>query len=539
MRCFFMQNKMFWWIFSKRTAICFTIMLFMFLTCILRVAVTATTDYDEIRKERNSYKISIGNIRGTIYDRNKIPLTNNIKKIVAAVSPTEKAITAIKSVLTKEQFSTLSSDLFKGKPVVCEVKNDIKCDGITTTYIYENSDNTPCVHIIGYTDSENKGINGIQKAYDDILYSNEKVKAYFESDGLGNILEGADPIIDNHSNITANGVVTTLDINIQNIAQKAALNIEKGAVVVAEAKTGKIRASVSMPYFNSEKAENYLNDKNSPFLNRAINAYNVGSVFKPCVAISGIENSISNFYYFCSGKEKILDRYFNCHKRDGHKFMTINTALANSCNTFFYNYAQKIGGDKIYNTASSLNFGNDFEICKGITVNGGTIPDKEMLKNPGHLANFSIGQGKVALSPVSMLTLYCSIASDGAYYLPSIVEGTLVNGKFEEYNIGKRTRVMRESTSKILREYLKSVIEIGTGKDAKPKKVTAAGKTATAQTGIFNNGEEISQGWFCGFFPIDEPEYVVIIFSEDIKKQSKTCNQLFSIIADEITNLNS
>ena len=534
-----MEKKIFWWTFSKRTAICFTVMLFMFFSCILRVAVAATTNYEEIRKERNSYKITIGKVRGTIYDHNKVPITNNKRKKIAAVSPTEKAISAIKSSLKEEEFNEISEDLYNGKPVICEINKDIECDGITTSYIYENSDNIPSIHIIGYTDGENKGINGIEKAYNDILYSDKEVKAYFESDGLGNILEGSEPIIDDYTSIIANGVVTTLDINIQNIAQKAALNIEKGAVVVAEAKTGKIRASVSMPHFNSEKIENYLKDDTSPLLNRAINAYNVGSIFKPCVAIAGIENAVSNYYYFCSGKEKIADRFFNCHKRDGHKFMTINTALANSCNTFFYNYAKKIGGDKIYNTASALNFGNDFNICKGITVNSGTIPNKEMLKNSGHLANFSIGQGKITLSPISMLTLYCSIASDGAYYLPSIVEGTLTDGKFEEYDIGKRTRVMTESTSKILREYLKSVIEIGTGKDAKPKMVSAGGKTATAQTGVFKNGEEISQGWFCGFFPNEEPEYVVIIFSEDIKKQSKTCNQLFSIIADEITSLNN
>lgn len=532
-----MEKKMFWWTFSKRTAICFTLMLFMFLSCILRVAVAATTNYNEIRKENNSYKISVGLIRGTIYDCNKVPLTNNKIKKIAAVSPTKKAITAIKSALNEEEFNKISADLYNGKPVICEINKDIECDGITTTNIYENSDDIPAIHILGYTDGENKGISGIQKAYDDILYSEKKVKIYFESDGLGNILEGSDPIIDNDTNVIANGVVTTLDINIQNIAQKAALNIEKGAIVIAEAKTGKIRASVSMPYFNSEKIENYLKDSSSPLLNRAINAYNVGSVFKPCVAIAGIENSISNFYYFCKGKEKIADRYFNCHKKDGHNFMTINTAIANSCNTFFYNYAQKIGGEKIYNTASSLNFGNSFNICKGITVNGGTIPDKEMLKDNGHLANFSIGQGKVTLSPISMLTLYCSIASDGAYYLPSIVEGTLKNGKFEEYDVGKRTRVMSESTSKVIREYLKSVIEIGTGRDAKPKKTTAAGKTATAQTGVYKNGVEVSQGWFCGFFPFEKPEYVVIIFSENIKEQSKSCNQLFSIIADEVFSL--
>ena len=69
--------------------------------------------------------------------------------------------------------------------------------------------------------------------------------------------------------------------------------------------------------------------------------------------------------------------------------------------------------------------------------------------------------------------------------------------------------------------------------------ITAAGKTATAQTGKFENGIEICQGWFCGFFPVDKPEYVVVIFSENTMKQKKSCSEIFASIADSITALKS
>ncbi len=533
-----MNNTSFWSTFSKRALICFIVMLLLFLSCILRVAVTATSDYGEIRQSRNSYKIDIAKLRGTVYDCNMIPLTNSNKKLIAAVSPTDKAITAIKSVLSAEEFEKYYMDLSKGKPVVCEVNEEIKCDGIETAKIFENYNaDTPSIHMVGYTDSSGKGVSGIEEAYDDLLYSDENVTVYFESDGKGGVLKGSQPIIENNTSVIARGVVTTLDINIQNIAQKEALNIECGAIVIAEADTGKIRASVSMPYFNCESIEDYLNDNNSPLLNRAINAYNVGSVFKPCIATSGIENKISEFYYFCNGKSKIADRYFKCHRADGHKFMSLSTALANSCNTYFYNYSQKIGYENVYNTASSLNFGNSFPICDGIYNSSGFLPKKDELQNPAALANFSIGQGKLLLSPVSMLTLYCSIANDGSYYIPSIVEGTLINGEFTPYDIGEKTRAMKKETARILREYLSSVLTDGTGVEAKPKTVTAAGKTATAQTGKYENGVEISQGWFCGFFPLQKPEYVAIIFSENISRQTKSCNKIFASLADEITAL--
>ena len=533
------ENNIFWNLFSKRALISFFVMMLFFLSCILRVAVTAAGFEEELLK-RNCYKLKIADLRGTIYDCNMIPLTNNQEKIIAAVSPTDRAITGISSLIEETEREEILSILKNGDPVVCEIPEDIKCDGIVTTKIYETVGSLiPAIHLIGYTDSENNGVCGIEAAYNDLLYSNEKAIVYFESDGRGKILEGAKAIIENNTSIVASGVVTTLDINIQNIAEKAAENIEKGAVIVAEAKTGKIRAMVSRPYYDSENVKIYLEREDSPLLNRAINVYNVGSVFKPCVAATGIENGISDFEYSCVGKFEIIDRIFKCHELKGHGLMNLNSALANSCNTYFYNYSQLITGEKIYNMASSLSFGQSLKLCDGIYTAKGNLPQKSTLDNPATLANFSIGQGKLLLSPVSILTLYCAIATDGGYYIPSVIESTVKNGKVTPYDNGKKTRVFSENTAEILKKYLLSVVTEGTGVDAQPQFTTAAGKTATAQTGKFENGIEISQGWFCGFFPAEEPEYVVIVFSENTKKQIKTSNQIFAEIADNITLLNN
>ena len=81
------------------------------------------------------------------------------------------------------------------------------------------------------------------------------------------------------------------------------------------------------------------------------------------------------------------------------------------------------------------------------------------------------------------------------------------------------------------------VLEEGTGSKAKPQTVSAAGKTATAQTGKFQDGKEINESWFCGFFPAVNPQYVVVIFSEDDSKQTLTCAEIFAKIADDITAL--
>ena len=533
-----MSKESFWHIFSKRSAICFFLVIMLFFSCILRIAVIATSDYSEVQSKQSSLRLTVSSLRGTIYDCNMVPITNSSTKIIAAVSPTPRAVTAISSVLSVEERESVLERLRSGKPVLCEVPEIIECDGISCITVYEhNSANTPALHLIGYTDSESHGVSGLEKAYDEYLYSDKKAAFVYTMDGGGDILIGVKPETENDTTVTAAGVVSTIDINIQSVAEDAVKQIECGAIVIADAKTSKIKAMASVPDFDVTNISDYLNKENSPLLNRALAAYSVGSVFKPCVAAVGIECGKGDFCYNCTGSTKIIDRYFKCHKLSGHGVMDLKSGLANSCNTFFYNFAFTVGGERIYNTASALGFGKSMDICDGLSTAKGSLPNPDKLSNIAHLANFSIGQGELLLSPVAMLNLYCAIAADGSYNIPSVAEGTLSDGVFTAYNIGERTRVMTKETAAKLREYLSAVIEEGTGTGAKPKTVSAAGKTATAQTGKYENGTEICAGWFCGFFPAENPQYTVIIFSENTQKQSAACGEIFAEIADRIADI--
>lgn len=523
--------------FYRRALICFILCIVLFFVSVMRVATVSTTDYTAVATSQNGIRLTIGKSRGTIYDCNRVPLTNSKEKIIAAVSPTPRAVTAISQALSGQELQSVLNRLKENKPILCEVPEKIVCDGIICTKIYETEE-TPAKHLLGYTDTDGKGVSGIQSAYDNILYCEDDISVYYETDAKGRILEGIDPVLSNPNKASCNGVVTTLDINIQSIAETHAVNIEKGAVIVADAKSGKIRACVSRPDFDINNISEYLESEDSPLLNRAINAYNVGSVFKPCVAAAGIESNKQSFYYTCTGSCEIIDRFFKCHKWDGHGSLNLRSALAFSCNTFFYNYAFNIGRENIYKTAKNLNFGQSLTLCDGIKTASGSLPDYNDLTNIAYLANFSIGQGELLLSPISILPLYCSIATSGKYYIPSVVEGIIQNGSLTEYNNGAPTKVMESKTAEILRNYLQTVLTDGTGESAKPKTVTAAGKTATAQTGKFKNGVEICQGWFCGFFPAENPEYVVVVFSEDDSRQRLSCGKIFADIADDITALN-
>ncbi len=520
----------------KRALVCFVVCIVLFFVTIMRVATVSTTDYSKVSNTQNGIRLTIGNSRGTIYDYRGARLTNCEEKIIACISPTPRAVTAISQVLESDELDDVLERLKSGKPVLCEVPKKIECDGIVCTTIFTDDD-TPSRHIIGYTDSDLKGVSGIEKAYDSILYSENDVSIFYTTDAKGRILEGIEPELSNPNHSLSHSVTTTLDINIQNIAEKYSKSLEKGAIIVADAKNAKIRASVSRPDFDRNNVDIYLQSENAPLFNRAINAYNVGSVFKPCVAAVGIENGMSSFLYECTGSCEIIDRFFKCHKLSGHGTLDLNGGLAHSCNTFFYNLAFNIGGEKIFNTAKNLSFGQSLKICDGISTATGSLPKKDDLQNIAYLANFSIGQGELLLSPISILTLYCAVSSDGQYYLPSIIEETNENGKIQKYNIGAPTKAFESKTAEILRGHLESVLNEGTGVSAKPQTVSAAGKTATAQTGKYRNGVEICEGWFCGFFPAEEPQYVVVVFSEDDQKQTLSCGEIFGKIADDITAL--
>ncbi len=529
-----LKEKIYQKSFPKRAVICFFIFMFIMLSCVLRLAVISNGNYAEMSAQQSSYKIELGKIRGTIYDKNMVPLTNNETRILAAVSPSERSAVTVRSLVNEKELPSVLKKLSSGQPIVCEVKEEIECDSIAYTKQYiHNSDSSVAEHIIGCVDANGHGSSGLEAAYDELLYSESVLSAVFTKNGRGEIMSGIGPSFQSDFSALTNSIVTTIDINFQTVVEKAMDGVVSGAAIVADAENGKIRAMCSKPEFDINNISKYLEAENSPLLNKALQSFSVGSVFKPCVAAAALENRNSNFIYECVGSTQIIDRNFNCHKLDGHGIVDLQSALAFSCNCFFYNFAISVGGESVYKMASSLNFGNEMFICDNLAAKGGNLTKLQHLSNDATLANLSIGQGDLLLSPVSMLTLYCAIASDGTYYLPSIVEKTIKGGSAAEYDIGKPTRVMSKENAKILRGYLVDVITKGTGMLAQPSNCSAAGKTATAQTGRhLADGSEITNSWFCGMFPAENPKYVVVVMS--VGESRITTSEIFAQIANGV-----
>ncbi len=520
-----------------RILVCYVMMLVLMFVSVMRLFIINGQGYEQTRLISNGYSIKISTLRGTVFDCNMRPITNAKKKIIAAVLPTPRAITAISSVVDGDKLEAVLSTLKQGKPAIVEVDEYIQCSGIECIEVYEHvSSDTPAPQLIGYADATGHGVCGIEGAFDEELYSDLAVSAVFSTDGLGNFLEGESVSFTNDTTVVSSGVALTIDSDIQRAVLSAMEGIQCGAAVVTEIGTGKIRAMVSVPEYDLTQISAYLDDENSPMLNRALAAYNVGSAFKPCVAAATLESGENlSFNTECTGSTEIDGHVFNCHKAEGHGRVDIKGALSQSCNTFFYQLSVLTGADAIYNMASSLCYGRSLDIGR-LRTDSGNITSISVLRSSNKaLANLAIGQGELLLSPVSILTLYEAIANKGIYYSPTIVEGTVANGMLTPNEKTAPTRVMSADTAEKLRKYLIDVVENGTGLQAKPSKCTAAGKTATAETGWKKDGRLIQNSWFCGFFPAHQPKYAVAVVVEDSRDNQSTGAPVFKRIADKLS----
>lgn len=486
--------------------------------------------------------IDIADLRGTVYDCNLQPLTNGETEIYAAAKPTNQAIALLKSALPADVFESVKERMSTGKPVavrtsaVFENTEDIKSIFVPKRY-YENS--LAC-HIIGYLDSEKNGVSGIEKAYNSLLWQgSETVSVRFSANANGRVLLGEDITVEDDE-IPKTGVVLTIDEQIQRITERAldSSDTECAAAVVIDIESGAIRACVSRPSFAQNNIAESLNNESSPLINRALLPFSVGSVFKPVVAAAALEKGISgNFKYNCMGSVTHNGVTFNCHKESGHGVLDMQGAVANSCNTYFIALALETGADNIIETAVNFGFGTETILADGIKAASGFLPTADELDSRAAVANISFGQGALTATPLQICAMMAAIARNGVYIQPYLIEGEVdAQGTFTKIkNYSERIQIISESTARLLQKYLLKVVEEGSGTRAASNFVSVAGKTATAQTGKIENGEEIYNAWFAGYFPSEEPKYAVAILKEDGGEGAISCAPVFKEIAESVT----
>lgn len=518
--------------YKKRTVVCFALMLCVMLICVLRVIKVATDgNLLQAAVNQSTRKVEVAQLRGNVFDCNGVLLTGKYFDEVTVVLPTQNATSVLPKLLQGDELAEALEKIRNGQPITVSNKGLSKTYGCHTFFVPRRYGGS-LTHVLGYIGADGHGVSGVEKAYDGLLYTYDTMSITYTANSSGRVLEGEPITVQNegaHSSVTL-----TIDTRIQTIAEQAMSEVSAGAVLVVEAKSGKIKAVVSCPDYDPDDISTALTTDNSPLINRVIYSYNVGSVFKPCVAAAALENGLGDYRYTCTGSIKVGDLTFRCNRSSGHGELGLKEALAYSCNTYFYTLAEKLGADGLYAMAESLSFGQTIDCMGGLVSSKGVLPELSYLQTvPAELTNLSIGQGKLMLSPIQLSNLYCAIVNGGWYRSPYIVQSTEQNETVLEYAPSKPTVAFSESTAEALKDYLKNALQNGTGSAAYSESISAGGKTGTAQTGWVDGDRKILNGWFCGFYDGEET-YVIVILKEDVKSGSTDCAPIFKRITENM-----
>ena len=499
--------------------------------------------YAAVAGGQSSWLLEVDTSRGQIYDCELQPLVSTEMAYLAAVEPSAQSAAALYSALAPEQREAVTRHLAGLTPFVIEVEApEVYAPGVEVFSVSQRStEDQTAVHLIGYLDQEGHGVTGIEAAYDTLLTeAGGTLSVRYTTDTMGRALATEPPEVVDEGYNGAGGVVLTIYREIQLLAEEAAArHFEKGAVVVLDVHTGEIRAMASLPVYDPENVAAALDDPDSPLINRALLPYSVGSTFKVLVAATALEQGYAGHTYDCPGYIQVGDTVFHCHNLAGHGLLDMTGALEKSCNPYFISLIQLTGGESVAAKASAIGFGSPLELADGITAAAGRLPTYEELSVPGQEANFGFGQGYLMATPLQIAQLMAAIAGDGAAVTPKLVAGFTEDGEtLSEYTpTYSPKQVVTPSAAIQVQQMMISVVEEGSGTLAKPELLGAGGKTGSAQTGTYDeNGEEIVQAWFAGFYPADDPQYAIAVLAEGMEDGGRYAAPVFKEICDGIAN---
>ncbi len=492
--------------------------------------------YAQASLRQSRYTITAASAEGTIYDRNFIPLVNAETAHYAVVLPTPEAVAELLPHMASAQ--DLIAGLQSEKPFVCRVDtNAFASEEITVVDApLRRGSSQLAQHVIGYT-LEGEGVTGLESDYDSILRAErDAAEVTYTVDAVGNVLRGIAPIVSPIQNRNAS-VVTTLDARIQRICEEAGAGIEKGAILVMDTKNGDILAMASFPTYSPDRLEDALEDANSPFINRCLYTYSVGSIFKLVTAASTYTQGLTRYAEECTGKTEISGQLFRCHDWRGHGMVDMRQAMIHSCNTYFVQLSQYLQPEILRTTAQNLGFGTQIHLTSSMVSAAGNLPSEADLELPAEKANFCFGQGLLTATPLQICQMTCGIANDGEMPIARLIAGYSLDGEtVENEKTPMYAKALPRNAAYHLQSLMISAVNENEESNAAPELLFAAAKTSTAQTGRYDeDGVEYCHAWITGYFPIEEPQYAVTVLVEDGGFGNDAAAPIFREIADRIT----
>ena len=502
----------------------------------LRLYTLATDPAVRSGNPNGTLTVEAAEARGTIYDCAGRPFVNETTQRVAVVSPVETALPLLRGAVQPDALDDAAARLAKGLPAVVPVSRDVSGEGVLTLerpIRYSGAFLIP--HLAGYCDGSGVGVCGLEKSCEKLLAA-RTCTVTFPVNAAGRVLGGAGTQVRDEGVCTQRGVVLTLDKTLQSVMRDTMLRsgIRKGAAVLLDAQTGDIKALVSVPEWDVLHLESSLHDPDSPFIDRALNAVSVGSVYKILVSAAALECGVpETFTYTCTGSTQQDDVLFHCHLRSGHGELQMADALRHSCNTWFIELARQIPLRRLLELSAAAGLGSAAELAPDLAGDAGTLPDESELTTDAARANLAFGQGRLTATPLQIAAMTAVFANGGVYHAPRLVLATQNDAGVQtvtEPDAG--TRIVRASTAEALRRMLvyaaQNTAQFTSFHDC-------GGKTATAQTGVYAQGAEKLNAWYSGFFPADEPRFVLTVLCEDGNSGARDCIPVFEEIAEKVT----
>ncbi len=486
-------------------------------------------------------KVKVLERNGFVLDRNENIISHKVESSLCVVNPKgvrdENGVVSYLEKSAATGISEIIEKLQKNEPFSVTLKDFPEESAPAGLYVFENyteNDNFFCRHLLGYYNSENKGVTGVYRRFSDTLsLLSGSVEYRYDADPGGNPFADNNFCISDKNYSSKTGVVLTVDEKIQRICDEVCEDmLFDGAVLVCSVSDGSVLALSSRPLYDKDNIAKSLDSPHGDLINKAFSRYAPGSVFKTVVAASALEKdeALYNFEYECTGSVEIGDKIFRCHNLSGHGKQTMKEAYANSCNTYFYALAKETGYEEICYTARRMGIGDETAAC-GLAVKEASFPKEDETHTDAYLANMAIGQGDMLLSPFDVMKItLCAVSGEKAEF--SLVKKIIYPSESVEIeNKTVKKRVLSEETAEKLAEMMRFCVTDGTGSGAFDENLKTSGKTATAQSGQYKDGKEVLHRWFAGFFPSEKPEFAVVVFCDGHAQSNAPPSKIFLEIA--------
>ena len=523
---------------------------------------------NRLKAERNQLSdTQIAAERGTIYDSNMNVLAKSASAWLVYINPSQIKDNTQKELVVNglSQILGVDADSVRTKAektktgyqkIAGEVETDVK--EALEAYIDENSDNKLSAiigidpdtkryypyssfasTIIGFTNSDDQGVGGIEMQYDDDLTGVSGRIITAKNAQQGSMSSDYETTYDAKP---GESLVLTIDEVIQYYLEQGLEQalVDTGAKyaygIVMDTDTGAILGMTSKPDFDlnnprkisnaalsetiaaitddTQRAQETTNALYAQWRNRTISdTYEPGSVFKTVVVSAALEEGVVdlNTTYTCTGGIQVADNYQRCWKPGGHGHETLTQGLMNSCNPFFITIGQALGEERFYKYFEAFGFTEKTGIdlpAEAKPVAGKTYHALESM-GISELSSSSFGQ-TFQVSPIQMITAVNTIANGGKLMQPYVVDSKLDSDGNVVYKTTPtvKRQVISEKTASAVADMMEQVVSIGTGKNAYVAGYHVAGKTGTSEK-IGIEGAYIAS--FAGFAPADNPEISILI----------------------------